>query len=189
MGTAIPFLRQSPLLQNSSVHIGFMPDAANINHQILNDYLQLQAQDMLSRTHFFEGRYENIYLQQERVPAVGLVLKQAEYLASNLLEIPVDKLRSGFWINDMGPQAITTEHDHDEYDELLSGVYYVQVPTDSGELIIVDKYSRTLIKPEAGMFVFFSPNVRHSVNMNHSSERRISIGMNFGPSSEQPIGN
>jgi predicted 2-oxoglutarate/Fe(II)-dependent dioxygenase YbiX len=81
----------------------------------------------------------------------------------------------------MGPDEVTSEHDHDEYDELLSGVYYVQVPPESGELVIVDKYSRTLLTPQAGMFVFFAPDVRHSVNVNGSGERRVSIGMNFGP--------
>lgn len=162
-----------------------MPDAVALNQQIMAAYLQLPEQDMLKRTHFFGGRYENIYLQRERIPAIGQVLEQAGLYAKNLLGKSANKLRSGFWINDMGPNEVTSEHDHDEYDELLSGVYYVRVPEKSGELIIVDQHSRTIVTPQAGMFVFFSPSVRHSVSMNHSSERRISIGMNFGPMSDQ----
>lgn len=170
-----------PLLNNSLIHIGFMPDAAEINRQIMDAYLQLREQDLLRRTHFFGGRYENLYLERERIHAIGRVLEQAEGYAKNLLQKPDEKLRSGFWINDMGPNEVTTEHDHDDYDEMLSGVYYVQVPQDSGELVVVDKHSRTLVTPQPGMFVFFAPNVLHSVSVNRSKERRISIGMNFGP--------
>ena len=171
----------STLLTNSRIHIGFMPDAADINRQIMAAYLQLREQDLIKCSHFFGGRYENLYLQRERIPAIGRVLEQAECYAKTLLEKTGQKLRSGFWINDMGPNESTTEHDHDDYDELLSGVYYVQVPQNSGELVIVDKYSRTLVTPQPGMFVFFAPNVLHSVSVNQSGERRISVGMNFGP--------
>lgn len=158
-----------------------MPEAAAINRQIMDAYLQLREQDLLRRSHFFGGRYENLYIERGRIPAIGRVLDQAEQYANILLKKPGEKLRSGFWINDMGPNETTTEHDHDDYDEMLSGVYYVQVPQDSGELVVVDKYSRTFVTPQAGMFVFFAPDVLHSVSVNRSGERRISIGMNFGP--------
>jgi len=171
----------SPLLANSRIHIGFMPDAAEINRQIMDGYLQLREQDLLRRSHYFGGRYENLYLQRERIPAIGRVLEQAESYAKNLLDKPAQQLRNGFWVNDMGPNEVTTEHDHDDFDEMLSGVYYVQVPQDSGELVIVDQHSRTLVTPQAGMFVFFAPSVLHSVSVNRSGQRRISIGMNFGP--------
>jgi len=171
----------SPLINNSRIHIGFMPDAEEVNRQIMDAYTQLREQDLLKRSHFFGGRYENLYIDRERIPAIGQVLKQAELYAQNLLQKTENQLRSGFWINDMGPNEVTTEHDHDEYDEMLSGVYYVKVPKDSGELVIVDKHSRTLVTPQAGMFVFFAPAVLHSVSKNLSGERRVSIGMNFGP--------
>lgn len=169
------------LLENSRIHIGFMPEAVEINRQIMDAYVQLREADWLRRSHFFDGRYENLYLHRERIPAIGQVLEQAESYAKKLLQKTDEKLRSGFWINDMGPGEATTEHDHDDYDEMLSGVYYVQVPLDSGELVVVDKHSRTLVTPQPGMFVFFAPNVLHSVSINRSRERRISIGMNFGP--------
>ncbi len=171
------------LSNNSRIYFGFMPDAAAINRQIMEAYLQLHEQDFLKRSHFFGGRHENLYLEREQIPAIDAVLKQAEYYAASTLHQPAESLRSGFWINDMGPNEVTTEHNHDDNDELLSGVYYVQVPPNSGELVIVDKHSRTLVTPQAGMFVFFAPDVLHSVSINCSDERRISMGMNFGPSS------
>ena len=173
-----------PLLTNSRLHIGFMPDSKGLNRQILESYLQLREQDFLRRSHFFGGRYENLYFDRERIPAIARVLEQAESYAQNLLQ-QANNLRSGFWINDMGSGESTTEHDHDEDDEMLSAVYYVQAPQDSGNLVIVDSHSRTLLTPQAGMFVFFAPSVVHSVSVNRSGERRISVGMNFGPMSKQ----
>jgi hypothetical protein len=171
------------LFNNSTIHIGFMPDSIEINRQIMQAYKPLREQDMVKRSHFFGGRYENLYIEREKIPAIGLVLEQAEHYARSILQW-APQIRSGFWINDMGPGQVTSEHDHDDYDEMLSGVYYVQVPQNSGELIIVDKHSRTLVTPQAGMFVFFAPTVVHSVSMNNSAEQRISMGMNFGPVTE-----
>jgi len=169
------------LLNNSLVHIGFMPDAAGINRQIMDAFLRFCEDDFSRRSHFFGGRYENLYFERESIPAVKLVLEQANSFAAEILKVNRQGLRSGFWINDMGSDQSTTEHDHDDNDEVLSGVYYVHVPKESGELVIVDKHCRTLIEPQAGMFVFFAPNVVHSVSVNRSKERRISMGMNFGP--------
>jgi ectoine hydroxylase-related dioxygenase (phytanoyl-CoA dioxygenase family) len=55
------------------------------------------------------------------------------------------------------------------------------VPENSGNLIIHDTHCRTEITPKTGMFVFFSPAVLHSVSVNQSPQRRLSIAMNFGP--------
>ena len=172
-----------PILNNSLVHIGFMPDAADINRQIMDAYLHFDGNDFSRKTHYFGGRYENLYFERESIPAVMKILEQANDYATEILKVSRQALRNGFWMNDMGPEQSTTEHDHDDNDELLSGVYYVQVPPESGELVIVDKHSRTFLAPQAGMFVFFAPNVVHSVSMNRSKERRISMGMNFGPAS------
>ena len=158
-----------------------MTGFAAINQAILRGYLSCREQDFSRRSHFFHGRYENLYLDRNRIPAVAQVLDQAEYFAQVLLDRPRETLRSGFWINDMGPGEQTTEHNHDDLDELLSGVYYVQTPPDCGDLIIVEGKARTQITPQAGMFIFFLPTVTHAVGINRSGQRRISIGMNFGP--------
>lgn len=168
------------LQNNSIIHLGFMPEAEEINRQIMAAYAPLREKDIVKRTHHFGGRYENLYVEREKIPAIQLVLAQAEAYAKDILQAQ-QSIRSGYWFNDMGPGQSTSEHDHDEYDELLSGVYYVQVPENSGNLQILDQYSRTEVSSQAGMFVFFAPTVLHSVSVNHSSQRRISLGMNFGP--------
>lgn len=170
------------LFTNTTIHVGFLPEATTINQQIKDAYQKLGEQDLLRRSHFFNGRYENLYLDRALIPAIGRVMTQAEVFAQHILNRK-QELRSGFWLNDMGPGHVTTEHDHDEDDELLSGVYYVQAPENAGDLVILDKriQTRTLVSPQAGMFVFFAPSVLHSVTANLSEERRLSIGMNFGP--------
>ena len=169
------------LAKNSQLHFAFMPHAEILNPQIVDAYLKLDEHDFIRRSHFFGGRHENLYIERARIPAIDKVLEQAERHAKELLNLSGEGLRSGFWINDMGPGKATSEHNHDDYDEMLSGVYYIQVSADSGELVIVDNHSRTLVTPQAGMFVFFSPSVMHSVSVNCSKDRRISMGMNFGP--------
>lgn len=170
-----------PLTKNANIHFGFMPNAAEINQKIMAAYAQLRTEDLLKRSHYFGGRYENLYLERQRIPEINQVLAQAELYAKEVLNRLTLPIRSGFWVNDMGPGEVTTEHDHDDYDELLSGVYYVQAPKKSGELVIVENHSRTMVTPQAGMFVFFAPDVRHAVSENLSGEKRVSIGMNFGP--------
>lgn len=177
----VPDQATQPLLSNARIHFGFMTDAAALNREILDRYLQLREQDFLRRSHCFHGRYENLYLERGHIPAIGRVLAQAECYARSLIAPVAQPLRCGFWINDMGPGAITTEHNHDENDEILSAVYYIQAPPGSGDLIVRESHSQTQITPQAGMFVFFAPTVTHSVSLNQSGQRRISIGMNFGP--------
>lgn len=172
------------LVTNPLFHIGFMPASAEINRQIMAGYLPLREQDLVRRSHFFGGRYENLYIERNRIPAIARVLEQAECYARKILQ-PERPIRSGFWVNDMGPGQTTSEHDHDEDDEMLSGVYYAHVPENSGKLVIVDKHSRTEVTPQAGMFVFFAPSLMHSVSVNASGQRRISLGMNFGPVGEE----
>ena len=85
----------------------------------------------------------------------------------------------------MPPGSTTTLHSHGDYDELLSAVYYLQVPEDSGKLIIYsttknDNTEKIEITPHAGEFIFFAPDIRHEVSRNNSDEHRLSIGINFG---------
>ena len=170
-----------PLYSSPRIHIGFLPQAEELNSEIMQGYQQLREKDLLRRSHFFGGRYENLYFERERIPAIGRVITHAELHARHILQQPEALIRCGFWLNEMGPGHVTTEHHHDDNDELLSGVYYVQVPQNSGELIIRENHIRTVITPQAGMFVFFAPTVLHAVSVNASQQIRLSIGMNFGP--------
>jgi hypothetical protein len=154
--------------------------AADINRAILAEYTALRDDPAVQRSHFFAGRYENVYVPEARMPALQPVLAAARRGAAEYLQQPGLELSVGFWLNEMGPGQVTLPHRHDEDDELVSGVYYVRVPEDSGELVLTHGGISARFTPVAGQFVFFPPNVLHEVTQNRSTETRLSIGMNFG---------
>jgi hypothetical protein len=172
----------APLLWSSArLHGSTLPGADEINRRILEAFAALTETDYTHRTHFFGGRYENLYLERTRVPELMQLLAYAEACAREILAFGDAPLRSGFWLNAQGPGQTTTEHTHDENDELLSGVYYVSVPPDSGDLILLDGCMRVHVTPAAGMFLFFPPNIPHRVERNRSPDARLSVAFNFGP--------
>ncbi len=153
------------------------------NHLIFKQFEDHWQDENVLRTHLFDGRYENIYLNEQHIPELSPLIEEATQLAAEILK--VKNLRAGYGFNDMPPGATTTLHTHDDDDELLSGVYYVNVPENSGKLIIYDdsdkNHPETIeITPTAGEFVFFKPDVRHEVSRNNSTKHRLSIGINFG---------
>jgi len=154
-----------------------------LNETLLSGFLKWQDDDSVRKTHLFEGRYENIYLDQSHIPQLATLIESATKSAEAILQ--TQGLRAGYWFNYMPPGASTTLHTHDDDDELLSGVYYVHAPENSGKLIIHNKTQRQTtnkieITAETGKFVFFKPDAPHEVGKNLSAEHRLSIGMNFG---------
>lgn len=155
------------------------------NSEILKQFLVKQEMDNIRKTHLFDNRYENIYLNQQHIPQLKTLIDEAISHAQKILKI--QGLRAGYWFNYMPPGATTTLHTHDDDDELLSAVYYVYAIENSGNLIIYDDSKKPAEKieivPKAGNFVFFNPDVRHEVSRNNSTEHRLSIGINFGMNS------
>ncbi len=140
------------------------------------------AKDQPDRqSHFFHGRFENIYIDAGRIPALAFLFDCALKVAAELLGRPRGSLKYGFWFNLMQPGHVTTRHNHDEDDELLSCVYYLDVPENSGNLLLDVGARDAIIQPEAGLFVFFDPARAHAVTENLSERPRLSLAMNFGP--------
>ncbi len=149
------------------------------NDAFFEKYARLKNQKETKKTHLFEGRHENIYIQREIFPEIDAVLTEAQQFAQGILglkQLP----DVGFWFNEMHQGHRTTAHRHDEDDELLSGVFYLAVPDKSGDLLLGQGDDTQRVKPQVGMFVFFAPNVVHEVEENQSTKMRLSIGMNFG---------
>ena len=163
-----------------------LPAAVPVNAALLAQYGALADSAELTRSHYFEGRYENVYVPEQRLPALQPVLAAAREGAARFLRREYAGLAVGFWFNEMGPGHRTLPHRHDEDDELASAVYYVRVPEDSGELILRQDSAVTRITPREGMLVFFPPQVVHEVSENLSGATRLSIGMNFGVRDTQP---
>ena len=172
----------SPRLWTSTpIHGSQLPGAEDINRRILAAFRELNPADFSSRTHFFGGRFENLYLERQRIPELDLVLGHAESCARAILNYGHKPLRLGFWFNAQAPGQGTSVHNHDENDELLSGVYYIRVPDKSGQLVLLDGQLTTRATPKAGNFLFFPPSLPHRVDVNRSQEQRLSLAFNLGP--------
>jgi hypothetical protein len=163
-----------------------LPGADHVNRVVEDAVRGLAEQDYRHRSHFVGGRFENLYVERERIPGMERILDHALECAALILGRPIDSLRCGFWLNLTAPGQATSEHTHDENDELLSCVYYVTAPEHSGDLILYDDPARITIAPEAGAFVFFPPWLPHAVAPNTSDAQRISIGINIGPRDASP---
>ena len=166
-----------------AVYSNRLSSPQQLNETLLSAFLKWQDDDSVRKTHLFDGRYENIYLNESHIPELAALIETATKSAEAILQ--TQGLRAGYWFNYMPPGATTTLHTHDDDDELLSGVYYVHAPENSGKLIIHNKTQgqttgKIEITAEAGKFVFFKPDAPHEVGKNLSAEHRLSIGMNFG---------
>lgn len=158
----------------------FSQACLDVNKIISEKYKQLSDDDFKKKTHLFNERYENIYLEVNKIPELEIVVNTALEQAASILKLKKENLVSGFWLNEMNEGDVTTAHTHDDDDELLSCVYYIKVPDDSGNLIITKNNKKHTITPEEGYFVFFSPDTLHEVSKNNSTRSRLSIAFNFG---------
>jgi hypothetical protein len=161
--------------------IGECRDCEALNATLCTRIQLLLPGDIVRRHHYLGGRYENLYVAFESIPELRVILDLATAQAAHILKRPKKDLRLGWWLNIMQPGDITCPHTHDAGDELLSGVYYIDVPPDSGKLLLTQGAQRLEIEPRAGRFVFFAPDVMHEVTRNESDRPRISVGFNVGP--------
>jgi uncharacterized protein (TIGR02466 family) len=96
-----------------------------------------------------------------------------------------------YWINKNNKYNYNKPHNHPGC--LVSGVYYVNVPEDSGDIIFHAPYSDLvssfmvekdfhdlyIIKPKTNMLLLFPSWLKHSVEMSKSSKSRLSIAFNY----------
>jgi len=155
------------------------PDKFNAG--LYERFMALSGTDRVRQTHYFAGRFENVYIDAEDIPEIGVVLNSLQQQAGKLLCIPAHRLKVGFWFNAMEAGHRTSLHHHDENDELLSAAYYIRVPENSGNLVLHDAYRQISIQPEEGKLVMFAPGLPHEVTTHLGSGLRLSVGMNVGP--------
>ena len=163
-----------------SVHAVRLADAASYNRQLAAAFDRLENDPSTRRSHFFHGRYENLYPARERLPEIEPLLTIVETAARQVLHTRT-ALRIGFWFNRMAPGDITTLHSHEEDDELLSAVYYLTAPPDSGYLRFRGDGASLSIEPDPGLMVLFPPGLPHEVERHRGRGIRLSVAFNIGP--------
>ncbi|VAW68500.1 hypothetical protein MNBD_GAMMA10-2801 [hydrothermal vent metagenome] len=173
-------------LNHISLHTSMLDSHSSINQQLIDGLNTHIEHSSTRKSHHFDGRYENIYISTEKIPALSQILHAAKQLAASILACSPEDLKAGLWFNVMNPGDKTTLHRHDDDDELLSGVYYVQVSENSGTLLLNQPPVQTRVTPKEGLFVLFTPDMPHEVTENLSQQRRISLGINIGPVHKHP---
>ena len=155
------------------------------NSELAKQVLALESTDQATRSHYFAGRYENVYIPADKFSSVSIILDIALEHSAEILGEDKKLLSIGFWFNIMRQGDVTLSHTHDDYDELLSGTYYISVPDSTSQLVLDIKGQKQSIDPKEGMFVFFHPATPHEVTENTSTQPRISIGFNVGIKRDQ----
>lgn len=172
-------MNESEIGTLSPVRFVDIADASRINAALLTAFTREKRAGELRQTHHFHGRYENTYIDRQRLPELDPVCDTALNLARSLLAI--ERPHFGFWFNEMQPGQRTSLHSHEELDELLSVVYYVTSPQDSGNLVLHDDHATIIVTPRPGLLVAFPPDLPHEVETNRSGATRLSVAFNFGP--------
>ncbi len=162
----------------------FLDHIARRNGVLYDRFRELAACDRVRQTHHFGGRFENTYIDEADIPDMTALLAAVKQHAGQLLGRPADTLQAGFWFNAMESGQRTLPHHHDENDELLSAVYYIRVPANSGDLVLHAADRAVTIQPQEGGLVMFAPDVLHEVTENRSAQLRLSVAFNIGPAGE-----
>jgi hypothetical protein len=157
------------------------PRPEPLNARLAAAFAGLADVDFDRRTHFIDGRFENLYVPTGRLAGVEDLLEFAIDQARTFLAPSAPTLRCGFWLNAMRPGERTSRHAHDENDELLSGVYYVTAPNASGDILFHDHPFQIRVTPRPGLLLLFAPSLLHSVEVNRSDQLRLSVAFNLGP--------
>ena len=168
--------------------VEYFPKILDLYHdKIINSIFQ--NRESTTYSHKINGRWENQYLSIQYFPELRklfrtacregkVVLEKSLVVPYKELGLPMDE----FWFNIAGPGESTGWHDHKERSE-LSGVYYLHVPDNSGDIHfrkkIGDETFEWEIKSQTGKLILFDSNIEHSVPENKSKENRISIAFNL----------
>ncbi len=174
-----------PIQQISPLQRARYPRAETFNPLIETAFAKLGDDDFERRSHYIGGRFENLYPAPDRLPEIDGLLGFVEASARAVLGPEAPTLRLGYWLNAMAPGQRTSEHSHEENDELLSAVYFVVTPPESGDLLFYDDPFEIRVTPEPGMLLLFPPGLAHAVEENRSEGLRLSIAFNCGPAADR----
>ena len=174
-------------------------DTLDIDNLNLEMFAQDQMRTTDGRKYSNRGGWQSNFLDEspELVPLVVEINNRLEALRNTIgfkdeLNLKVDSM----WININHPYSYNSLHIHPN--SYMSGVYYVKVPENSGNLVLKhptrlqslftppdvlkgyneNNSSTWNISPEAGKLVIFPSWIEHEVTQNLSGEDRISIAFN-----------
>ena len=147
--------------------------------EILKEIEKLKKEDPKGVSYSNKGLgWQSNPTKTREVPYFSLLNKEISNIVSNMFNEQFITTRTH--INVSPKYSYNGYHGHDGAD--LIGVFYVQVPEDSGNLAIWDpiqKHIGKVITPQPNYLYLFSSYLFHEVRMNMSDQERVSIAFNF----------
>ncbi len=139
---------------------------------------------------------ETLQTEEQLRPLFQYVCEMAMQAVQDLNFIDNNIFLTSAWVNfNDTRQCMNSEHIHGE---ILSGVFYLKVPPESGKLVISNPGMNRLwggiqlvkeknqftgemmkIEPEEGSIILFPSYLPHSVETNNHDDERISISFNL----------
>jgi len=167
-------------------HKLFVTQLSNCEQDIIKilDELNNQKQDY-SYSHFINNRWENIFLGSMQIPSVlpllskflsitKSVYKQSFIIPHDLFGFPQNE----YWFNITKPGESTGVHNHKNKSK-ISGVFYLDVPNNSGNIFFrMGKTHELEIPSITGKLILFPSPLNHFVTKNNSDLNRISLAFN-----------
>ena len=145
------------------------------------------------QSNFFVNEYDNDLTKNL---LGGIIRPLCEGIANKVWAMMISEFSFEYWYNINSTGDYNTQHTHPE--SIVSGVYYVTVPKDSGNIVFMrsqaefDALSRIVTEkvspvidcshyriPAEGKMVLFPGYVPHYVEQNKSTDDRISISFNL----------
>ena len=146
----------------------------------------------------FENNFHEKLPKEEKENIEKIFKDEAELYLKELTNKKIDLYLDKSWVTYTNKYEFNTPHDHN--DNTVIGVYYINAPENSGDLLLHDprgannfiskfeintsgqlvsgrNYYR--IKPKTGSLVLFPSYIVHSVEPNMSDEIRRSLAINF----------
>jgi len=160
--------------------------------------LDAENQQSFGALHSFR---EDRFIPIDDLPSVRIVLEYfltacSEIAKERKWDLTENSLTLGnFWVHSTPPGEVTQSHTHKP--AVLSGVYYVDKPEDSGDLVFVDvnqfhdyeprplpgevdpiSTPQVVVKANEGTMIVFPSWLPHKVPKNMSGQNRVSVSFN-----------
>lgn len=172
---------------------------ADIDNDKLQSFAYNLQNGMKSRSFSNKGGWQSDFIEHELIvqPLIEEIDRRLESLRDTLKYRDETSLNvESMWFNINKPYSYNSLHSHPG--SYLSGVYYIKVPSNSGNISfrhpsalqpIITSHnafkeynnincSKWFEEPAAGKFILFPSWLEHEVSQNLSNEDRISIAFN-----------
>ncbi len=111
------------------------------------------------------------YSDSTDIPWIANFLKECCSVAN------ISKIPSAFWFNISPKHAHHRWHSHGGASAI--GIFYIQIPQDSGNIEFKHNNTVISITPYEGLLLIAPAGIEHQVLANNSEENRISMAFNF----------